>query len=168
MGILCVLAVHLLQCRSSLLLHPVSGLLLLCFLYCIIIAQTVSLGKPSSRSTCSIFSLCMESNAWEKSINNSDASRISARTTSRIRRIVNIWFRGSISPKAILVLPKYFIKPCCFLIFIFFSTETSSSRVNCPSLMSSWLLINFGLVHAWLSSKFSRGVFVLLGWQFSV
>ena len=35
----------------------------------------------------------------------------------------------------------YFIKPCCFPIFL--STESSSSSVNSPSLMSNWLLIIF-------------------------
>ena len=38
-------------------------------------AATVSLGRLLARSICSIFPLCMESNALEKSINNSVASR---------------------------------------------------------------------------------------------
>ena len=37
---------------------------------------TVSLGRPYARIICSIFPLCMESNALEKSTNNSVASRV--------------------------------------------------------------------------------------------
>ena len=36
--------------------------------------------------------------------------------------------------------------PCCFPFFLYFlSTDLSSSCVNCPSLMSNWLLIIFGI-----------------------
>ena len=35
----------------------------------------------------------------------------------------------------------YFVKPCCFLILIFLSTESSSSCVNCLRLMYSQFLI---------------------------
>ena len=37
------------------------------FLYSFIMAATVSLGRSYARGICSIFSLCMESNASEKS-----------------------------------------------------------------------------------------------------
>ena len=37
-------------------------------------AATISFGRPSTRGICSIFSQCIESNALEKSTNNSDAS----------------------------------------------------------------------------------------------
>ena len=39
-------------------------------------AVTVSLGKTYAKSICSIFPLCMESNAWEKSTNKCVASKV--------------------------------------------------------------------------------------------
>ena len=60
------------------------------FLYCIIMAAMVSLGKLYTRSICSIFPQCMESNTLEKSTNNIVASGFYARTPSRIRQIVKI------------------------------------------------------------------------------
>ena len=87
---MCLLASHLLQCWSSLCLHPGSGLLLSCFLYSIIMAAMVSLGRPWASSICSIFPLYMESKALEKLKNNIIASRFFARSPSRIRRIVKI------------------------------------------------------------------------------
>ena len=59
-------------------------------LYLIIIAVTVSLERLYHRSIYSIFSLSIESNASEKSTNNSVASRFFTRTPSRIRRIVRM------------------------------------------------------------------------------
>ena len=50
----------------------------------------VSLGRPYTMRICSIFPLSMESNALEKSINNSVASRLFARSPSKIRWIVRI------------------------------------------------------------------------------
>ena len=61
------------------------------FIYSIIMAASVSLGKPLGSIICSIFPLCMESNALAKSSNIIIASRIFARTPSRIRYIVNIF-----------------------------------------------------------------------------
>ena len=65
---------------------------LLCYgtIVFIIIAVTVSLGKPYAISICSIFSLCMESINVGKSTGSSVASRIFARTHSMIRRIVRL------------------------------------------------------------------------------
>ena len=65
----------------NLCLHQVSEPLLLYFIS-IIIAVTVSLGIPYAISTYSLFSLCMESNGFEKSTNDSVASRFFARTPS--------------------------------------------------------------------------------------
>ena len=61
------------------------------FLYSIIMAATVFLGRPLASSICSIFPLCMESKALENSINNIVASRFFA-STPRIRRIVKICY----------------------------------------------------------------------------
>ena len=44
-------------------------------------AVTVSLRRPKARSICSIFPLCMESNALEKSPNKSVAAKSFARTS---------------------------------------------------------------------------------------
>ncbi len=52
-------------------------------------AATVSFGSPGARSICSIFPLCIESNALEKSTNNIVASSFFALTPSIIRRIAN-------------------------------------------------------------------------------
>ena len=61
----------------------------------------------------------------------------------------------------------YFIKPCGFSIFNFLSTESSSSRVNGPGLMSNCLLIlvigsyvNFG----GFPSRFSKCCFYSSCW----
>ena len=62
---MCLLAAHLLQCRSRLCL-----IFTFVFLYILIRAATVSLGRFLAISICSIFPLCMESNALEKSTNN--------------------------------------------------------------------------------------------------
>ena len=57
----------------------------------------------------------------------------------------------------------YFIKPCCFSILNFFSTESSSSCVNCPSLKSNWLLIIFVIgscvIFGCFPSKFTKCCF---------
>ena len=53
--------------------------------------------------------------------------------------------------------------PAAFLFLIFLSTESSSSCVNCPILMSSWLLIIFligsSVTFGGFSSKFSKCYF---------
>ena len=73
-------------------------------------AAPVSFGRPSVRSICSIFPLCMESNTVEKLTNNIVASKFFACTCSRIRRIVKICYVVDLFlQKAILVLPKYFL-----------------------------------------------------------
>ena len=51
----------------------------------------------------------MESNTLEKFINKSVASKILAQTPSKIRQIVKICDVNCFFPKAILVLPKYFL-----------------------------------------------------------
>ena len=60
-------------------------------------AVTVSLGSPYASSTCSIFLLCMESKALEKTTNNIVATRFFACTSSKFQRAVKIsdvvdWF----------------------------------------------------------------------------
>ena len=56
-----------------------------------IIAVTVSLGRPCTKSNYFIFPLCMESNALEKSTNKCVTSKFFALTLSMIRRIVRIF-----------------------------------------------------------------------------
>ena len=85
-------------------------------------AATVSLGEGAwTRSICSIFPQCMESNAEEKSTNNIVASRIFA-STSRIRRIVKICD----------VVDRFLRKPFWFFLSIFsiFSSLRLRSRAN--------------------------------------
>ena len=74
MRIMYPLAAHLRQCQRDLHLHPVSELLLLCFYITSLWQQKFLFGRPLARSICSIFLLSMESNAIEKSTNNSVAS----------------------------------------------------------------------------------------------
>ena len=62
----------------------------LVFLQRIVIAATVSFGRPYASRICSIFLLCMESKALVKSTNSNVACRFFARTPSRILRMVNI------------------------------------------------------------------------------
>ena len=62
------------QFQSSLCHYQVSGPWPLCMLS-IIIAITVSFEKPYTRSSCSIFSLCLKSNTLEKSKNKSVPTR---------------------------------------------------------------------------------------------
>ena len=57
----------------------------------IIMAVTFSLGRPKARSICSIFPLCMESKALEKSTNWSVSLRFFAQTPSKVKRIVRIY-----------------------------------------------------------------------------
>ena len=69
MGQLCPLAAHMRQYQRSLCPHSMRQTFTFVFLQSITMAVTVSFGKPKARSICSIFSLCMESNALEKSTN---------------------------------------------------------------------------------------------------
>ena len=62
----------------------------LVFLLRIVIAETVSFGRPYTSRICSIFPLRMKSKALVKSTNSNDACRFFARTPSRILRINNI------------------------------------------------------------------------------
>ena len=84
MGLMCLLAVHLLHCRSCLCLPPGNGLSLLCC-YSIIMAATVSMGRPYARSICTSF-LCV----WNRRPWRSRQIRFFARIPSRIRRIFKI------------------------------------------------------------------------------
>ena len=59
------------------------------FLYCVIIAATVSLWISKARSICSIFTLCMESKALERSTNNSIALRFFTWTPSKISVVID-------------------------------------------------------------------------------
>ena len=79
---MCLLTVFLLQCRSSLCLHPENVLSLWCFYY--------YYGRPYASRICSIFPLWMESKVLVKSTNSIVACRLFARTPSRIIQIVNI------------------------------------------------------------------------------
>ena len=95
---MCLLAVLLLQCWSSLFLYLGNGLLIFVFLYSIIMAATVSLGRLSASSICSIFSLCMESKVLEKLTNNIVDSRFFACTHSKnLMDSQNLWCHESIS-----------------------------------------------------------------------
>ena len=60
------------------------------FLYNIMIASTVSFGIPYANSISFIFPLCMESKAFEKSINRRVNERFFDFTPSKIRLIVSI------------------------------------------------------------------------------
>ena len=58
-------------------------------------------------------------------------------------------------------------RPAAFLFLIFLSTLLSFSRVNCPSMMSSWLLAIFVISFQGDSSNvISTSVFVLLAGSF--
>ena len=71
----------------------------------IVIAVTVSLGRPYARSICSIFPLSMESNALEKSTKKSFTTIFFAQIPSIIQLIVRISC-GSIYLKNLLIFPK--------------------------------------------------------------
>ena len=64
------------------------------YCFCVFVAhyhyRNSFLGRPYANSTCSIFSLCMESNALENSLNHSVASRLFACTLSMIQQVVRI------------------------------------------------------------------------------
>ena len=62
----------------------------LVFLQRIVIAATVSLGRPFASRICSIFPLWMESKALLKSTNSNVPGMFFVRTPSRILRMVNI------------------------------------------------------------------------------
>ena len=57
----------------------------------IIMAATVSLGRPYSRSICSILPLCIESNSLKKSTNKAITTRFFARTPFKFQLIVRIF-----------------------------------------------------------------------------
>ena len=76
---------------SKKLLSPLGDLTMnLVFIYDIIIALTVSSGRPYILSMSLIFPLCMLSKAFEKSINNNIAESCFDFATSIILRIVKI------------------------------------------------------------------------------
>ena len=87
---MCLLAVHLLQCRSRLCLHPENGLLLRCFCRASLWLRRFLLVGRRQVEFAPSFPLWMESKALVKSTNNIVASRFFARTPSRIQRIVKI------------------------------------------------------------------------------
>ena len=72
-------------------------------------AETVSLGRPYARSICSIFRLCMESNALGKSTNKSVASSFFCTNSYDSTDCQNLWCCESLSPKTILILSKNFL-----------------------------------------------------------
>ena len=89
MGLMCLLIAHLVQCWSSLCLHPESRLLLSCFYIASLWLQQFLWEGHRQEVICSIFPLCMESNAWEKLTNNIVATRFLA-CTPKIWWIVKI------------------------------------------------------------------------------
>ena len=112
------------------------------FLFSIIMAATVSLGRPRARSICSIFPLCMALNALDKSTNNSVASRIFARTPFNIRGIVKICD----------VVDRFLWKPFWFFLSIYLISGSMLLRsrtlkifaaIEVRVLSSSWLLSPF-------------------------
>ena len=88
MGPMYLLVAHLLQCRSSLCLHPVRGLLLSCFYIASLWLRQFFKEVVGEKY---LLHLLFLSKALEKSTNNSVTSRFLARTPSRIRRIVKIY-----------------------------------------------------------------------------
>ena len=99
MGPVCLFAVHLLQYRSSLCLHPGNGLLLLCFYIASLWLRQYLLHRPS------VYGI--------KGLGKVDqyfvASWLFARTSSRIRRIVEICD----------VMHLFFRKPFWFSLSVF-------------------------------------------------
>ena len=87
MGLVCLLAVLLLQCQSSLCLHPENVLSLWCFYRESLWPQRSLLVMPYASRIYSIFPLWIESKALVKSTNSIVACRFFARTPSRILRI---------------------------------------------------------------------------------
>ena len=71
---------------------------------------------------------------------------------------------------------KYFVKACSFSVISFSSSASSSSSLNCTSLMSSWQLIIFGWVYQWFQEGFQPDFWndlttaevLLFVWQFLV
>ena len=111
MRLMCLLAAHLLQCWSSQCLHPVGDLLVSCFYIASLCKGFFfSLGIPSARSICPSSHCVWSQMPWRSrwiillpwgffcmnTLTNSTSSQ-------------NLWCRGSISPKPILVLPTYFL-----------------------------------------------------------
>ena len=90
MGLVCPLAVLLLQCRSNLCLHLVNVLSLWCFYRESLLLPRSLLVCPYASRICFIFPLWMESKALVKSTNSNVACRFFACTPSRILPIVNI------------------------------------------------------------------------------
>ena len=103
---MCHLAVHLLQCQSSRFLHMRSGLLLLCFYIASLwLWRFLWIGHRRV-----VFAPSSESKALAKLTNNIVASRFFCTYTFKnSTESQNLWCHGSISPKAILVLPKYLL-----------------------------------------------------------
>ena len=89
MGQVCLLAVPLLQCQSSLCLYPENTLSLWCFYRESLWLQRFLL-VDHMRVEFAPSSLCMESKAFLKSTNSIVACSLFAHTPSRIIRIVNI------------------------------------------------------------------------------
>ena len=80
------------------------------FLWSIFIAITVSLGRAYANSISSIFSLCIESNAFEKSESNSVASKkFCSYSFDDLTNSQNLSCCGSIPPKTVLIFLKIFL-----------------------------------------------------------
>ena len=130
MGLMCPLAAHLLQCRSSLCLHLGSELLLLCFFHSIIMAATVFFLLGCKRVVFVPFSLCVWSQRpWRsRQIILLPLVFFFARTPSRIRRIVKICD----------VVDRFFRKPFWFFLSIFsiLVSHLPTSMGQVVSLMS--------------------------------
>ena len=124
------------------------------FLQSIIIAVTTSLGRPYSGSICSIFPLCVESNAFEKSTNSSVALRLVARTHSTNCQI--LWGHRTISS---LIFAKIFlgfvldaIKKPGILIFRIYSSKSYAS------VLSSWFRGHLYNAEIWFITKLLIGI----------
>ena len=79
------------------------------FLSGTIIAVTVFWRRPYASRICSIFTLCLESNALEKSTNNCVVSRFYCLYSDYLVDSQNLRSWGSISLKTMLIFKKIFL-----------------------------------------------------------
>ena len=140
MGLVCLLAVLLLLCRSSLCVHPENVLSLWCFYRESLLLRRYLLVSRMLVEFVPFSPLWMESKALVKSTNSNVACRFFARPPTRILRIVNIRVVVDLFLRKLF---WFFLSMLLILgsILIFLSTESNSSRVYGPSLFSHCLQI---------------------------
>ena len=109
--LICLLSAHLLQCLSSLSLHPGSGLWLSCFYITSLWLQRF-LWVGRRWVVFAPYSPCVwNQRPWRsrRIILLSLGFFFCTYTCKDSTDSQNLWCRGSISPKVVLVLPKYFL-----------------------------------------------------------